>query len=145
MTRRARAALAAAALLTVSTGCASAVKHPAIAVGVVAGTLGFGTCKLESADTTACLGVAGGAGALLGLVTAAALWLIGDEPADLDEEQVQPIPDDDRPIQPPRPAEPVAPTALPPDPAPPASTPIEPPPTAPTSTGSPSPTPPPPS
>lgn len=89
------AALAAAAS---TTGCGAAVRHPAITAGVVGGTLGFATCKLASDDYPACLGVAGGVGAFLGLITAAALWLGGDGHSVLIEDQAQPLPDDGRPI-----------------------------------------------
>jgi len=132
---RATAALLAAALAAAPVGgCASAVRHPAITAGVVAGTFGFATCKLASDNYPACLGVAGGAGAFLGLVTATALWLGGDGHSVLIEEQARPLPDDGRPtrrrspaVDPdaPRPASPVplssAPTRLPPAAPPPAS------------------------
>jgi len=142
MTRLPTAVLAAAALsaaAATSAGCGAAVRHPAIAAGVVTGTFGFGTCKLESANTTACLGVAGGAGALLGLVTATALWLIGDGPTEVVDEQVEPlpVPDDGPPIKRHRKrAEPAAPKVAPTptEPAPAAATPIEPVPAAPTPT-----------
>jgi hypothetical protein len=101
------AALAAAP----STGCGFAVKHPAIATGIVGGTLGLATCKLASDNTGACFAVGGGAGAFLGLITAAALWLGGDGNTIPAEEQAQPLPqlEDTRPRrrrQPPPPADP---------------------------------------
>jgi hypothetical protein len=82
-----------------SAGCGTAVKHPAIAAGIVAGTLGLGTCKLASDNTGACLAVGGGAGTFLGLVTAVALWLGGDGNTVLVEDQAQPLPqlEDTRP------------------------------------------------
>ena len=83
-----RAALPALAMVcALSTqGCGFAVKHPAVTAGITAGTLGFTTCKLASDNWAACGYVGGGAAALLGLVTAAALWLGGDgDSSGLDE------------------------------------------------------------
>lgn len=105
----ARGALAAAAIacaLSAMPACGFAVKHPAITAGVVAGSLGFATCKLASDNYAACGLVAGGAGAFLGLVTAAALWLGGDGNSTALDEQAQPVPEDDQPPMP---------VALPPD------------------------------
>ncbi|MEO7733115.1 MAG: hypothetical protein ABIY55_19285, partial [Kofleriaceae bacterium] len=67
--------LAAALAAAPSSGCAFAVEHPAIAAGVVGGTLGLGTCSLASDNLGACVAVGGGAGAFLGLAAALALWL----------------------------------------------------------------------
>ena len=113
-------AIAVTCALSATPACGFAVKHPAVTAGVVAGTLGFTTCKLASDNYAACGLVAGGAGAFLGLVTAAALWLGGDGNSSALEEQAQPLPEDD---QPPMPA-----VALPPDPptAPPRSSPVGP-------------------
>jgi hypothetical protein len=104
----ARAVLAAATIacaLSATPACGFAVKHPAITAGVVAGSLGFATCKLASDNYAACGLVAGGAGAFLGLVTAAALWLGGDGNSSALDEQA--LPEEDQPPMP---------VALPPDP-----------------------------
>ena len=82
-----------------ATGCAFAVDHPAVTAGVVAGALGFGTCKLASDNYGTCLAVAGGAGGFLAVVAAAALWLGGDGHTVMAEEQAQPLPEDGRPIR----------------------------------------------
>ena len=95
-----RAALVAVLLaaLAPATGCAFAVKHPAVTAGIVGGTLALGTCKLASDNYGACFAVGGGAGAFLGLVAAGALWLGGDGHTVLVEDQAQPLPEDGRPI-----------------------------------------------
>jgi hypothetical protein len=105
----AHAVLAAATIacaLSAMPACGVAVKHPAITAGVVAGSLGFATCKLASDNYAACGLVGGGAGAFLGLVTAAALWLGGDGNSTGLDEQAQPLPEGDQPPMP---------VALPPD------------------------------
>jgi hypothetical protein len=139
MCRARTAALWLAALAAApSTGCGFAVKHPAIATGIVGGTLGLATCKLASDNTGACFAVGGGAGAFLGLITAAALWLGGDGNTVAAEEQAQPLPqlEDTRPRRR-RPRAPVDPAAA--DPAqPPAQLPAPP---APASPDAPAPTP----
>jgi hypothetical protein len=125
--------LVSAALVTAlasTPGCAFAVEHPAVAAGVVGGTLAFGTCKLASDNYGACALVGGGAGAFLGLIAAAALWLGGDGHSVAVEEQAQPLPEDSRPRKPRRrspdrppaasPADPDAPTPASPTPATPA-------------------------
>ena len=86
--------LAAALAAAPSSGCAFAVEHPAIAAGVVGGTLGLGTCKLASDNLGGCLAVGGGAGAFLGLAAAVALWLGGDGHTAPTDETAQPLPDD---------------------------------------------------
>jgi hypothetical protein len=86
-----------AAALPSTPGCSFAVNHPAVATGVVGGTLGLATCQLASDNLGACLAVGGGAGAFLGLVAAAAIWLGGDGHTVMTEEQAQPLPEDDRP------------------------------------------------
>jgi len=136
---RSRAILLAAALAAASpsAGCASAVKHPAVTAGIVGGTLGLSTCKLASDNTGACFAVGGGAGAFLGLVTAAALWLGGDGNTVMTEDQVQPLPqlEDTRPRRrrprppEPAPADPAQPAA--PGPADPAQPPAAPAPASP--------------
>jgi hypothetical protein len=123
--------VALASALPSTTGCAFAVKHPAASAGIVAGTLGFGTCKLASDNVGGCLAVGGGAGVFLALVAAAAIWLGGDGNSVAVEEQAQPLPPDDRPRrQRPQPvmepAEP-APGAAPASPAPASPTPASPP------------------
>jgi hypothetical protein len=90
-------AIAATCALSATPACGFAVKHPAVTAGIVAGTLGFTTCKLASDNYAACGVVAGGAGAFLGLVTAAALWLGGDGNSSAIEEQAQPLSEDDQP------------------------------------------------
>lgn len=133
---RSTAVVAAVLLAMPAAGCGFAVKHPALAAGIVGGTLAFSTCKLASDDYPACLGVGGGAGAFLGLAAAAALWLGGDGHTVLVEEQAKPLPEDGRPIRHhPRPVDPedpapsapaTAPSAPTPDPAPPAPVPTTP-------------------
>ena len=144
-------AIAVACALSATPGCGFAVKHPAVAAGVVAGTLGFATCKLASDNYTACGLVAGGAGAFLGLVAAAALWLGGDGNTAATEEQAQPLPEDDQaPLRlPPLPDGAEGDPAAPPSPTPPGNNPpsatppsTNPPPTHAPSETSPSPTPP---
>jgi hypothetical protein len=90
-------AITLSATLSSAPGCSYAVDHPAIAAGVVGGTLGLATCTLASDDLGACFAVGGGAGAFLGLVAATAIWLGGDGHSVLTEEQAQPLPDDGRP------------------------------------------------
>src|SRR4051812_44190857 len=90
------AAMAAALAVLAASGCGFAVKHPAVTAGITGGLLGFGTCKLASDDYPPCLGVAGAAGAFLGLAAAAALWLGGDGHTVLVEEQAKPLPEDGR-------------------------------------------------
>jgi hypothetical protein len=86
MSRRAALVAFATACALSTQGCGFAVKHPAITAGIAAGTLGFTTCKLASDNWAACGYVGGGAAAVLGLVTAAALWLGGDgDSSGLDE------------------------------------------------------------
>jgi hypothetical protein len=119
MTTRPGPAVLAAVLLAAlppATGCAFAVKHPAVTAGIVGGTLALGTCKLASDNYGACFAVGGGAGAFLGVVAAAALWLGGDGHTVLVEDQAQPLPEDGRPIKRHR----RAPAAPDPTPAPPA-------------------------
>lgn len=114
-----RAAFAlAAALALPATGCATAVKHPAITAGVVGAAFGLGTCKLASDDVGTCLAVGGGAGLGLALVTAAALWLGGDGNTAPVEDQAQPLPEDGHPVH--------RHHRAPPAPAPDAATPAEP-------------------
>jgi hypothetical protein len=121
-TMRAAAVIAAAlavAPLPLAPGCAFAVDHPAVTTGIVAGTLGFGTCKLASDSYAACGLVGGGAGAFLALVTATALWLGGDGHSVLVEEPPPAALDEPRPYKP-RPTrrdEPATPVPAPPAPS----------------------------
>jgi hypothetical protein len=96
-TRSAAAALAIACTLSAAPACGPAVRHPAITAGVVAGAMGFATCKLASDNYAACGVVGGGAGAFLGLVTAVALWLGGDGNSTGLDDPPQPLPEDDAP------------------------------------------------
>lgn len=122
--------VAAALLVLPASGCSFAVKHPAVTAGIAGGLLGFGTCKLASDDYPSCLGVAGGAGAFLGLAAAAALWLGGDGHTVLIEEQAKPLPEDGRPNRHhPRPFDPEDPAPSPASDVP--AAPVEPPVTAP--------------
>ena len=117
------------AALSAAPGCSYAVNHPAIAAGVVGGTLGLATCKLASDNIGACFLVGGGAGAFLGLVAATAIWLGGDGHSVLTEEQAQPLPDDGRPRKRrhrPPPVDPDAPPASPTSPTPASPTPASP-------------------
>ena len=52
------------------TGCESAAKHPAITIGAVTGTMGFGLCELSVGDLGTCAIVGGIAAGALGGITA---------------------------------------------------------------------------
>jgi len=67
--KRALVVLALVSLVS-SGGCESAAKHPAITIGTVTGTMGFGLCELSVGDTRTCLAVGGIAGLALGGITA---------------------------------------------------------------------------
>jgi hypothetical protein len=123
--------LAAALAAMPSSGCAFAVEHPAVAAGVVGGTLGLGTCKLASDNLGACLAVGGGAGAFLGLAAAVALWLGGEGHTAPTDETAQPLPDDGPARRRHHHAEPAAPDASPTPATPPTAEPAAPPPAAP--------------
>ena len=133
--RPAVAAAAIACLMTAAPACGPAVRHPAITAGLVAGAMGFATCKLASDDYAACGLVAGGAGAFLGLVTAVALWFGGDgNSTGLDDPPPQPLPEDDAPplkLDLPAPPLPTPAPSTPAAPAPSAPPPSAPPPSAP--------------
>ena len=79
------------AVLVGLASCESAAKHPAITIGAVAGTIGFGTCAL-SVDNLGTCGIVGGSAALVlggitALVTLLAETNAPPEPdGDLDEE-----------------------------------------------------------
>jgi hypothetical protein len=72
--RRALVGFALAAAVSTG-GCNFAVKRPAVTAGIVAGSLGLGTCELASDEHAKCFALSGAAGLGLGLVTALALWL----------------------------------------------------------------------
>jgi hypothetical protein len=82
--------LACLALVTL-VSCESAARHPAITIGTVAGTIGFGTCEISVEKLGTC-GIIGGTAALaLGGITALVTLLANtnapEEPTgDLDEE-----------------------------------------------------------
>ena len=134
--------LAVALAAAPSSGCAFAVEHPAIAAGVVGGTLGLATCELASDNNGACFAIGGGAAAFLGLTAAVALWLGGEGHTAPTEDTAQPLPDDGparrrrrhaAPVEPDPAAAPGAsPAAAPPMPAAPAPAPVAPAPVAPT-------------
>jgi hypothetical protein len=123
--RSARIGLAAAmaCALAAAPACGPAVRHPAITAGIVAGAMGFATCKLASDNYAACGLIGGGAGAFLGLVTAVALWFGGDGNSTGLDDPPQPLPEDNVP--------PLKLDPLPTDAPPTATPPSEPPPSAP--------------
>ena len=68
--------------------CESAAKHPAITIGAVGGTLGFGLCELSVGDAKTC-GIIGGTAALaLGGITAL-VTLLADTNAHDDDAYLQ--------------------------------------------------------
>lgn len=96
------------------TGCAFAVKHPAVTAGVVGGTVAFGTCELGTdLDSHGTCGIVGGSAALaLAGVVALAILLGGDGHTVLQEpmtEDPPPIVRDKKPAPPPAPPAPPAP------------------------------------
>jgi len=60
------------ALLLALAGCASAVKHPAIAAGIAGGVVGFSACEIDNVDTKTCGLVAGSTALFLGGIA----WLV---------------------------------------------------------------------
>jgi hypothetical protein len=56
-------------LVTAVSGCTFGQKHPGITVGLVAGTMGFGTCGLAVDRFTTCAAVGGIAGLAIGGIT----------------------------------------------------------------------------
>jgi len=50
--------------------CAFAVKHQAVTIGIVAGTVGFGTCELNINSHPTCAIIGGSAALVLGGITA---------------------------------------------------------------------------
>ena len=58
-------------------GCESAAKHPAITIGTVTGTMGFGLCELSVAELGTCAIVGGAAALALGGITAL-VYLLAD-------------------------------------------------------------------
>jgi hypothetical protein len=91
-------------------GCSFAVKHPAVTTGIVAGTMTLGTCELATSEHRSCFLASGGAGAVLGLIAAGALWL-----GSTDEESVLQPPPEPEPA-PPRPPAQERPVLAPPGP-----------------------------
>jgi hypothetical protein len=99
---RARAlalALALALAVTTSGGCGFAVKHPAVTGGLVVGSMTLGACELETSEHRACLVASGGAGLVIGLIAAGALWLGSTG----EDSILQPPPDPVEPVR--RPAQ----------------------------------------
>jgi hypothetical protein len=100
-------ALALALAISISgsvTGCAFAVKHPAITAGIVGGTVAFGSCELGTDfESHGTCGIIGGSGALglAGIVALAILLggeghtvLVGDEgPPPIVREKKSPAPE----------------------------------------------------
>lgn len=86
-------ALAFALVLSV-TGCAFAVKHPAITAGIVGGTVAFGTCELGTGfESTGTCSIIGGAAAVgLAGIVALAIVLGGDGHTVLVGEETAPPP-----------------------------------------------------
>jgi hypothetical protein len=80
-----------AALTTGS--CAFAQKHPAVTIGLVAGTIGFGTCGLAVDKLGTCAVVGLGAGFVLGGITGLVTTFADTSAHQLpsDEEPVEPI------------------------------------------------------
>jgi outer membrane biosynthesis protein TonB len=122
---RALAVLVSVSLLAGS-GCAFAVKHPAIATGIVGGVIGLGTCELgtnfDAGSQATCAIVGGGAGIGLGAIVALAILLGGDGHTVLQEETPEelPPPIERAPKKQPEPApEPTPPPAPAPTPEPP--------------------------
>jgi len=60
------------ALLLALAGCASAVKHPALAAGIAGGVVGFSACEIDNVDTKTCAIVAGSTALFLGGIA----WLV---------------------------------------------------------------------
>jgi hypothetical protein len=65
-------------------GCESAAKHPAITIGTVTGTMGFGLCEISVADVGTCAIVGGVSALALGGITAL-VYLLADPNAPPDE------------------------------------------------------------
>jgi hypothetical protein len=76
------------------TGCAFAVKHPAVTAGIVGGTVAFGSCELGTDfESHGACGIIGGGGAvaLFGIV-ALAILLGGEGHTVLVGEEAEPPP-----------------------------------------------------
>jgi len=120
MRRAPATALALALTVSISGGgCGFAVKHPAVTAGVVTGSIVLGACELESPEQRACLIASGGAGALMGLIAAGALWLGSTGEDSILQPPPDPVPPVERPAQA-RPTPPPAPPVVPVAPAAPA-------------------------
>jgi hypothetical protein len=100
------------------TGCAFAVKHPAVTIGGVAGVIGLGSCELATDfDSHGTCAIIGGAAALaLGGIVALAVLLGGEGHTVLVEDPPPPL-EREKPTPAPAPAP--APPSAPPPPAPP--------------------------
>lgn len=61
-----------AALVLALAGCATAVKHPAVAAGITGGLVGFSACEIDNVDTKTCAIVAGSTALFLGGIA----WLV---------------------------------------------------------------------
>jgi len=70
-------------------GCESAAKHPAITIGTVTGTMGFGLCELSVGDTKECAVVGGIAALALGGITALVTLLANTNAPEEPETQEQ--------------------------------------------------------
>ncbi len=126
-------------------GCAFAQKHPAITVGLVAGTMGFGTCGLAVDKLGTCAAVGGIAGLAIGGITGLVTTFFDTSahglPQDPEDEPIRRVKSQGEPPGPYLPPEPnpLPATALPdgsgsaatPAPPPPAPPPPAPPPPAP--------------
>ena len=120
--------LAILALVAQLAGCNFAVKHPVATAAIVGGTIGLGTCAMESSRVGTCAVIGASTATFMGLVTAVALWTMGgddshalvdpdmdnpeDGPADIQHAAVIALPP---PVATPEPVvEPAPPPSLPP-------------------------------
>ena len=103
------------ALVGAGPGCATAVRHPVPTLGLVGGTIGFGTCEMDQVSIGTCGVIAASTAVFMGGV-AAIVYLLTDQPTpQMDGEEVeQPLHRRPRMLPPePEPdAAPVAPPAL---------------------------------
>ena len=119
--KRTLAALLTVSLVVASGGCASAIKHPAAAIGITAGVMAGGMCELATSDEHATCGLATlGAGVALGGIVLLALALggPGDTVLNPPDEYLTPVPQDPSLDQPQPAAAPPAAPAAPAAPAP---------------------------
>jgi hypothetical protein len=68
--------------------CAFAQKHPGVTIGIVAGTMGFGTCELAVEKAGTCAIVGGAAGGLIGGITGLVTLLADTNAHDLPSDDV---------------------------------------------------------